>query len=193
MNRAKKVIALTMALTGGLWVYSYASPGDAQTYVSRSRLENLQPEKSQGFSFTQLMQDSSPDSVRTQGTNTAKTKEPYKAFLYALVPGAVVHGAGHFYARKVGTGFILLGCELTGAALVYLGTVTGVESGEPSPGGTVAVATGAALFLGSWACDAVFAPLSIKRQNEELLREKRTRLELRLKNGDVRLVTVFRF
>lgn len=132
-------------------------------------------------------------STTVREADSTTLRDPNYAIFVALVPGAVVHGAGHFYARKVGTGFIVLGCELTGAALVYLGTVTGVESGEPSPGGTVAIATGTILFLGSWAYDAVFAPLSIKKENERRLGGKSSRLELRLKNGGVRLVTVFRF
>jgi len=133
------------------------------------------------------------DSIRVDGADSTRLRDPNYAIFVALVPGAVVHGAGHFYARKVRTGFILLGCELVGAGLGYLGAVTGIESGEPSPGGKVAIATGVTLFWGSWAYDLVFAPLGIKKENEELLRGKHTHLEFRLKNGDVRLVTVFRF
>jgi hypothetical protein len=189
MNRAGKVIALTIALTGGLWVYSYASPGDAQTYVSGSGSIDFALDGPSSFSLVQHHEDS----IRVDGADSIKLRDPNYAIFVALVPGAVVHGAGHFYAGKVRTGFILLGCELVGAGLVYLGGVTGVESGEPSSGGKVAMATGVTLFYGSWAYDLVFAPLSIKKRNEELLLGKHTHLEFRINHGDVRVITVWRF
>ncbi|MGB7062154.1 MAG: hypothetical protein WBF13_07350 [Candidatus Zixiibacteriota bacterium] len=118
-------VQLTLLLTCVLPAKALPLTDHVQTYVSKSRLENLQLEKSSGFSLTQiLVQDSSKaetsDSVQIREVNTTKAKEPYKAFLYALVPGAVLHGAGHFYAGKTGTGFVLLGSELSGATLILV-------------------------------------------------------------------------
>ena len=189
MNRVGKVIALTIALTGGLWVSSYASPGDAQTYVSKDSLVD----STEAGRFTLLFAQQMPASTTGDRADSARLRDPNNAIFVALVPGAVVHGAGHFYAGKPGTGTALFVSEVTGLGLCYLGAMTAMGSGEYSTGGVVAVSAGLALFIGSWAYDVALAPLSIKKENEKLLRGKRTRLELRLKNGDVRLVTVFRF
>jgi hypothetical protein len=199
MNRAGKVIALSIALIGGLWVYSYASPGNTDTYVSKSGLMNLQPQNPSSSLFTQQMQDSNKvetsNSVQIQEANTTKVKEPYKAFLYALVPGAVVHGAGHFYAGKAGTGFLLLGSELAGATLLLVSVGMSWEEGSQTLESFPVAFAGGALFFGSWIYDMIGAPLAVQRENQEFLQGRNVRLRFDLDGAShsVRVQIVKRF
>ena len=117
MNRAGKVIALSIALTGGLWAYSYASTGDTQTYVSRSGSIDLALDGPSSFLLAQQMEDS----IRVHTLDSLKLKDPNMAVLYAVIPGVVIHGSGHFYAGKMGTGAVLLGCGAAGATIFYYG------------------------------------------------------------------------
>jgi hypothetical protein len=72
MNRAKKVIALTIALTGGLWVSSYATPGDAQTYVSSSNSIDWTLDGPSSILLAQQMEDS----IRMRPSDSLKLKDP---------------------------------------------------------------------------------------------------------------------
>lgn len=195
MNDALKMLALTLALTCSLWVRSCASASDAQTYVSRSRLENLQLEKPSDLSFAQLMQDSSgvdtPDSAEPHEETTIRAKEPLKAFLYALVPGAVVHGAGHFYAGKTGTGAVLLGSELAGAILMYVSIGMSWGHGSTTVEAFPVAFAGVALFLGSWIYDMGGAPLAVHKENQRLLQGNHPDLKRRMEPEKVRLVVVY--
>jgi len=104
-----------------------------------------------------------------------KLKSPTTAFLIALVPGSVVHGAGHFYAGKPKTGVFLFSMELIGAGLFYLGALSsfGEQSeNNSSKDGTVVKFFGFALFVGSWVADVIGAPKAVKKWNNELLKPK---------------------
>jgi len=102
-----------------------------------------------------------------------KLKSPTKALVIALVPGSVVHGAGHFYAGKTKTAFVLFGAEIIGAGMAFLGGAvsnlphdTGGESGS---GGDAVLILGLGLFVGSWMYDVMQSPLVVKNQNDKLL------------------------
>jgi TM2 domain-containing membrane protein YozV len=192
-----KVILFPLMITCSLYINSLGSTNSVETFVSNGNLKRAELRFVSSFFSAQQTEnsdgDSVLDSIPTFHPDLKKRKEPFKAFIYALVPGAVVHGAGHFYAGKPWTGLILFGSELAGVGLFYLGAVTAMGDGEYSPGGAVAVGTGVTLFFGSWVYDAVFAPLSIKRKNEELLREKHSYLRFQIRDGDLKLVTVWQF
>ncbi len=148
-------------------------------------------------SFTHYTASSSSlqgqDSSGVHVSDSFKLKDPSTAFLYALVPGAIAHGAGHFYAGKTATGFLLLGGELVGAALILGGTSTGWgRSSLTREGFTVSLA-GEILFLGSWIYDMIAAPLEVKKENKTLLERKSTSLELSIKYREQRLYAVWRF
>ncbi|MHA1774626.1 MAG: hypothetical protein ACTSXO_10975 [Candidatus Heimdallarchaeota archaeon] len=191
MKRHRRVIGLTMFLVFLLWAKTYPATSKVQTYVIKGGLKSSQKFERSELLVAQQMEDT----IRVEKADSIKLKDPNYAIFVALVPGAVVHGAGHFYAGKVGRGLILFGCELVGAGLFYLGGVTGIETGELSSGGTVAVATGVTLFFGSWAYDLVFAPLAIKKHNEELLQSKSPQIKLGLykDNRQVRIVMIKHF
>jgi TM2 domain-containing membrane protein YozV len=169
MNRAKEVIALTIVLIAGLWVYSCASPSDAQTYVSRNGSLDLALDGSSRFLLAQQMEDS----IRVHTSDSLKLKDPNMALLYAVVPGVVVHGSGHFYAGKTGTGAVLLGAGVVGGAVFFIGGVgkgfSQMEGGEAWKYGDVLMVFGAVLFVGSWIYDLVGAPHAVQRQNRELM------------------------
>lgn len=117
-----------------------------------------------------------PDSLRL--------KNPDIALLIAILPGSVVHGAGHFYAGKPLTGVALLGLEIIGTGLVFFGAVEGLgeamEGGSKgNPEGTILI--GFSLFLFSWIYDIIGAPLTIAKENERILQKQAGRLGLNLR------------
>ena len=99
-----------------------------------------------------------------------KLKDPNVAVFYALVPGFFVHGAGHFYACKSGTGLALLGVEMLSIASLYLYGLAGMPNGSRDnfTGQAVFLSMSAGLFLGSWYYDITKAPQAVKEYNEKL-------------------------
>ncbi len=99
--------------------------------------------------------------------------------LIAVVPGALVHGAGHWYVGDRPTAVRLLLAELTGVVLVVgselLGAATN-DSGELGAPRRVLTHAGGLLFVGSWAADIVgsfkgaesFAPDSTRLEHTAL-------------------------
>jgi TM2 domain-containing membrane protein YozV len=98
-------------------------------------------------------------------------KSPTAALLLALVPGSVVHGAGHFYAGKVKTGFILLGTEIVGMSLLMGGALSALPGNVKENRGEMMGFIGFSLFLGSWIYDIVQSPSEVKKHNEGLQRK----------------------
>ncbi|MCJ7457571.1 MAG: hypothetical protein MUP17_01095 [candidate division Zixibacteria bacterium] len=103
----------------------------------------------------------------------AKLKSPTKALVIALVPGSVVHGAGHFYAGKTKTAFVLFGAEIIGAGMAFFGaagwSVQGDTGGDGSLAGPVVLFLGLGLFTGSWIYDVAVSPSVVKNQNDKIL------------------------
>ena len=114
MNRAKKAIALTIVLAGGLCACPQASTGNAQTYVSRSGYMNLGVGRPSSFLLARQMEDS----VTVHSLDSLRLKDPNMALLYAVIPGVLIHGSGHIYAGKTGTGAALLGAGVVGGLYV---------------------------------------------------------------------------
>ncbi len=197
MKALGRVLGLTMLLVCFLWAITYPSTNEVQTYVSKNGLISSPKFEHSELLFAQQMEDSikvrRTDSIHSERARTAKLKEPYKAFLYAVVPGVVVHGTGHFYAGKTTTGFLLLGSELVGATLILGGTSTGWGRSSPTREGFTVALIGGTLFFGSWIYDMVKSPLIVQKQNQKLLQGNHADLKFRIKDGDLRLVTVWRF
>lgn len=133
------------------------------------------------------------DSTKGGRIDSIRFKDPNMALFYAAVPGLIIHGAGHFYARKTGTGFILLGCELIGSTLIVGGSLTGWGSPSPSRGGFAVALTGGLIFFGSWIYDMVKSPTIIEKQNEEMLKKRNMGLKFEQKEKKSRLVFVYQF
>ena len=159
-------------------------PATTQTYVSKSSYSAL------------LFAQQTNDSVKIENFDSRKLKSPWIAFGIALVPGAVVHGAGHFYAGKIRTGFLLLGTEVVGASLLVYAAVSSFAvawGGEYDPEAELWAIGGLVLFVGSWAYDMVGSPLSVKKQNEKLLQGKQSKLKFQMKDGELKLVIMKNF
>ena len=194
MNRAKKVIALTIVLTGGLCVCSHASPGGAQTSVSTNNPIDLRLDGPSSFLLAQQMEDS----IRVHTLDSLKLKDPNMALLYAVIPGVVIHGSGHFYAGKTTTGAVLLGCGVVGGYMFFIGALgQGIpgESGELGKYEDVLWAFGGILFLGSWIYDLVGAPRAVQKENREFLQRRNVHLRFGLNDTthSVRVQIVKRF
>jgi len=131
---------------------------------------------------------------------TGKLKSPTAALVIALVPGAVVHGAGHFYAGKTKTAIGLFGAEILGAGLTglgLLGSLRGDTGGEGGEGGEVVIALGLGFFFGSWIYDIVESPSVIKRQNDQTSEKKpfphELNMELDKRNQQIKCLVVKHF
>ena len=129
-------------------------------------------------------------------SKNVKKKSPTAAFLIALVPGSVVHGAGHFYAGKLKTGAFLVGTELAGIGLFYLGAVSGMsENLEDEKDRGELEWIGFGLFLFSWLYDVIESPSVVNKQNQRLSKTTSQVLEIHtLKNyKEIQLLLSIRF
>jgi hypothetical protein len=127
--------------------------------------------RSNSLNYLYTQEPSRVDSIYKVDTrpDSLKLKNPNTALLIAVVPGVVVHGAGHFYARKPLTGLVLLTAEVAGLIFWLRGHLiaSGWSSSKESMEGDVIIGMG--LFFGSWIYDIVRAPKIIEEHNERLL------------------------
>ncbi|MCJ7457570.1 MAG: hypothetical protein MUP17_01090 [candidate division Zixibacteria bacterium] len=137
---------------------------------------------------------------KTNESKPAKLKSPTTALVIALVPGSIVHGAGHFYVGKTKTAIGLFGAEIIGAGLTFLGalgSLRGDTGGESSGGGEVVLALGLGLFAGSWIYDVVGSPFAVKDQNDKILGKKpfpdELNMELDKRDQQLKCLVVKRF
>ena len=115
----------------------------------------------------------------------AKLKSPTKAFVIALVPGSVVHGAGYFYAGKTKTALGVFGAEILGAGMAYVGalgmSLTSDTGGKTTGAGGVLFIFGLGLFTGSWIYDVIGSPFAVKNENDKILGKKPFPYDLNMK------------
>jgi hypothetical protein len=149
-------------------VKAYSSTYKAQTYVSRNSLINIPQCRYSGLLFPQQMEDS----VKLERADSIKLKDPKMAVFYAVIPGILVHGAGHFYAEKPKTGLILFGAEALGLLFLMRGVASEFRENDSDGSGAFEGITGFTLVLGSWIYDLIGAPLAIERKNQKLLGKK---------------------
>ncbi|MGB8657848.1 MAG: P13 family porin [Candidatus Zixiibacteriota bacterium] len=166
-------ISLMLLLTCLLSVEAQPSMSLARTYVAKNLPANSQIWTLPEFSFHQQ----ADSSVRKESADSLKLKDPRMAVFYAVIPGIIVHGSGHFYAGKTKTGAALLGSELVGGALAFVGAVgkgmSEMDGGQSTwEAGDVLMVTGTILFVGSWLYDLIGAPLALQKRNEELRRKE---------------------
>lgn len=141
--------------------------------------------RSNPFNYLTVQETTETDTIYKTANKSkpAKLKSPTTALVIALVPGAVVHGAGHFYAGKTKTAVGLFGAEILGAGLTglgLLGSLRGDTGGEGGEGGEVVIALGLGFFFGSWIYDIVESPSVIKRQNDQTPEKKPFPYELNM-------------
>jgi TM2 domain-containing membrane protein YozV len=191
MKGFRRTIGLTILLIGCLSVRAYSLTNKPQSYVFRNSWTNRLPNGNSVFLFFEQRNDSN----KVSSSDSRKLKSPWMAFGIALVPGAIIHGAGHFYAGKIGTGFVLLGSELVGTGLIAVGLVGGIETitGKPREGWVIELEAGLVLFVGSWIYDIIGSPIVVMKSNKDLLQRKPSGLKIQIKDGNVKLVTIWSF
>ena len=102
----------------------------------------------------------------------------------AIVPGIVIHGMGHFYAGRPGTGLTLTMLEIGAGALIGIGASNGLDEAKKLQGdatipdgiGPVTraegmIVGGTVLFLTTWLYDMLGAPKAVGADNAELDRQ----------------------
>lgn len=199
MKGLGRTIGLVIFLICFLSVKSHSTTDKIQTYVSRGssliRLSSSESSLLQSEHLNLLFAQQTNDSAKVANFDSRKLKNPWVAFGIALVPGSIVHGAGHFYAGKIGTGFVLLGSELVGTGLIVVGLVGGVETitGEPREGWVIELEVGLVLFVGSWIYDIIGSPIVVMKSNKDLLQRKHSGLKIQIKDGNLKLVTIWSF
>ena len=192
MKEFRRTIGLTILLIGCLSVRAYSLTNKPQSYVFKNTWTNRPPNVDSVFLFIEQRNDSD----KVSSSDSIKLKSPWIAFGIALVPGAVVHGAGHFYAGKIKTGFLLLGVEVVGASLVMTAALAGFAEamgGESDLDVELWGIVGFALFVGSWAYDVIGSPIAVMKRNKDLLQGKHSGLKIQIKDGNLKLVTIWSF
>jgi TM2 domain-containing membrane protein YozV len=139
------------------------------------------------------------DSTRIHFSDSLRLKNPNLALAYAVIPGFIVHGAGHFYAGRRTTGIVLLACEVVGCTFFTVGAldqaVSHLEDAHPSDGasGEGLIVIGTILFVGSWTYDMIGAPLAVQKYNQALLDKEAVGLKFRLQKKEPGVYLVWRF
>jgi len=188
------MVIILIFFTCSAHVCSCATDRDKISYVSAEHWTLVQTIQPPGFLLSQQVEDSSRsegiDPTFANQTRSAGVKSPYKAILYALVPGFAFHGSGHIYTDEKKTGRILLATEMIRLFMIAMATsdpaydledTTSNGDRENDDGSRDwLVGTGAFLFLGSWIYDMVGAPLAVKRQNRKLLTSENASLKIHL-------------
>jgi hypothetical protein len=183
MKRSSLSVALVVIYVLVLSVKVYSSTDKPQTYASKS-----------GYSALLFAQGAS-DSAKVDSLKLSKLKSPWIAFGIALVPGAIGHGLGHFYAGKNRTAGLLFGAEVAGGFLLYISSLSAF-GGPPYQNETDLMAlTGIILFAGSWVYDVIGSPIAVKKKNQKLLgkRSANPKFEFSDKNDCIGIVLARQF
>lgn len=85
--------------------------------------------------------------------------DPDRAFFLAAVPGIVVPGLGHFYAKRYAMGGFLAAMRIVGLGLLGIGAYRN---------NTILVAPGVLLTLVSYGLDVLMAPIEARNYNYSL-------------------------
>ena len=101
--------------------------------------------------------------------DTLRLKNPNTAMVIAILPGSIVHGAGHFYAGRPVTGTALLGIEMVSLVFFFRAIGHGLSDNGSSEQEMQDSFIGTTLFFGSWLYDIIVAPLTIAKENEKIL------------------------
>ncbi len=195
MKIAGSSILLTALLMCLLPGYTYASTSSVFSGLSSRTVLSQPRDEHSNLLFAQQTEDS----MKVHTSESMKLKDPNVALFRAAVPGFFVHGAGHFYAGRRTTGIVLLACELVGCTFFTVGAldqaVSQLEGAHSSDGvsGEGLIVIGAILFVGSWTYDMIGAPLAVRKYNAALIEKKPVGMELRMREGQPRLVVVWRF
>jgi hypothetical protein len=167
--RAICAAQLILLFTSVLPADALPSTDRVETYVS----QNDSPLVAWDGPSDLLVAQHHEDSITVSREVYGRRKDPGKALLYALLPGLVVHGAGHFYAGDKTAGWALVGGEVLGLCLIAYAAgarsdYKPLSSDLDDEAETIGY-FGAGLFVGTWIYDVIGAPLAVQRENREFL------------------------
>jgi len=144
--------------------------------------------------FRLVFAQQTQDPTKLQTPPSLKLKSPEMAVVYSVIPGVVLHGAGHVYAGKTGTGVALFAVEFVGFVFMSAGAVAQFENEEmPDDGRETAAFVGLVMFFGSWVYDLIESPVAVNKRNRALLEQRPADMEIRMMDGQLRLAMVWRF
>jgi len=184
MNGFGKALVLTLLVTGCFWLHFHSPKATTETYVFKSGSINLQLERPSSSLFAQQMEDS----IGVERTNSTKLKNPNMAIFYAVVPGFLVHGAGHFYAGEKTTGWMLVAGEVLSLGMmtyaVGAGFAEAMGGSDSSNDDDMIGIAGAILFISTWVYDLAGSPVAVQKRNRKILEKKEKGFELDLNQRD---------
>jgi TM2 domain-containing membrane protein YozV len=151
----------------------------------------LSQPRDQPFSF--LFAQQAVDSTQPHSLPSLKLKSPYMAAFYSVIPGVLVHGSGHFYAGKEGTGSALLGLEAAGVLLLYFGSLSAFQGSSHQNDTDAMGYIGLALFAGSWVYDMVGSPIAVVRRNRYIKETEGTQYDFKREPRQLRLTFAWHF
>jgi TM2 domain-containing membrane protein YozV len=188
-----KIAGRSVLLTA-LLMYLLSGNANASTRGVPDNLSNrtlLSQPRDQRFSF--LFAQQTEHLTELQTPPSLKLKSPYMAALYSVIPGAVVHGCGHFYAGEGNTGVLLLGLEFSGGVLLFLGFQSAF--GGPSHQGDADMLgfAGLLLFAGSWVYDMVGSPIAVARRNRYIREIQQSEFDMKRQQREFKLTFTWHF
>ncbi len=189
MNISRKPIPLVAVLTFLLFGNGKALPPAVPDHFFKSPLLSQQPDNRFSFLFAQQAEDS----TKPQTAPSLKLKSPYTAAFYSVIPGVLVHGSGHFYAGKEGTGSALLGLEAAGVLLLYFGSLSAFQGSSHQNDTDAMGYMGLALFAGSWVYDMVGSPIAVVRRNRYIKETEGTQYDFKREPRELRLTFAWHF
>ncbi len=187
-------IAGRLILLSALLMYLLSGNANASARRVPDNLPNrilLSQPRHQRFSL--LFAQQTQDSTRLQISPSLKRKSPYMAAFYSVIPGVLVHGSGHFYAGKEGTGSALLGLEAAGVLLLYFGSLSAFQGSSHQNDTDAMGYIGLALFAGSWVYDMVGSPIAVVRRNRYIKETEGTQYDFKREPRQFRLTFAWHF
>ena len=170
MERARKIIGFMLLSNLGLCLFGGTSWAFSKSLLASSEQTDA------AWLVADATQPESAQSILEQKSHRSSGV----AISLALVPGVVLHGAGHFYANRPWTAGVLLLAEAGGLVMAYRGgrdVYSAVDSvdfnnfsnyhgdtGQLSNGMGLALG-GVMIFLSSWLFDLTGSPLAADQNN----------------------------
>jgi hypothetical protein len=181
MIRGGKVAVVTAFLTLCLQGYSCSANQSMKTYVSESGWKSLELPRPSGTLFVQELEDT----VKVHTSDSPKLKNPKVALIYAIFPGIIIHGAGHFYAGADSMAWFLMTMEGIGIGIWSLVLAIYCIDGTDLRGLALPLSIGGGyFFVLSWFYDMFEAPHAVEEHNQRIFENRNTSLEFNLDQKD---------
>lgn len=131
--------------------------------ISQMMEQNIRYSSIMSYTDTQMVRDTN---LLSNNQSIKKRKSAGTALFISVVPGFVVHGAGHFYVGKKRDAVLLFAGELASFGLLYAGAGGLVASSGESDEATTLYFLGVSLFISTWIYDLIGAPVAANKYNK---------------------------